>query len=432
MEAASKRVARAIDSRRDEIVGFLSEYVRHRSVNPRLEESGEERTCQGWLASQLRSWSVFDRVDVWELEAGRPNVAATLKGSGDGRSLMFNGHSDTVPVEEYTAPNWTAAPFGGEVKKGRVFGRGAVDMKGGNTAFLWATRLVAEAGVELEGTVFDTLTVGEESGQHRIGVDTLPERGYRADFLINAEATRMQICPLGVGLMCFKITVTGKGGHTSMKYRDLASPPPDEYAGVNAIEKGMKIVSALQGLEKAWIKRKRPKYMPRGASNITVSVIKGGEYVGRIPEKCEMSFLVWVSPDETVADAIREVKGFVYDASMKDDWLRRHPPLFETPTATPDNWEPYNVPLSHPAVKTIGRAYSAALGRRPEWSAWTAVGEVAWLKEQGIPGLIFGPGDLNNGAHGDDEHVPVREVIDCCKVYAEMILRWCGVSGEGR
>lgn len=429
MENASERVNRAMGSRRKEIVDFLGEHVRHKSVNPVLEKSGEERTCQEWLADQLLSWRVFDKVDVWELEKGRPNIAVTLRGEGGGRSLIFNGHSDVVPVEKYTIPNWTVAPFGGEVKNGRVYGRGAVDMKGGNTAFLWASRVIADLGIKLKGPVFDTCTIGEESGQHRIGVDTLAGRGYTADFLINAEATRMQICPLGVGLMCFKVIVIGKGGHTSMKYKDISGgSAPQDPIGVNAIEKAMVIASALQDLERTWVRRKRVKYMPRGASNITVSVIKGGEYVGRIPETCEMSFLVWVSPGETVAQCIKEVRDFVKKVSMKDDWLRRHPPVFETPTATPDNWEPYNVPLSHPAVKTIGRAYSRALGRRPEWSAWTAVGEVAWLKEQGIPGLIFGPGELTDGAHGDDEYVPVTDVIECCKVYAEMILQWCGVA----
>ena len=430
MESASKRVNRAIESRRGEVIDFLSEYIRHQSVNPILDKSGEERTCQEWLRNQLKSWDVFDKVDAWEYELGRPNIAATLQGEGGGRSLMFNGHSDTVPVEKHTVRNWTVVPFGGEVKNGRVYGRGAVDMKGGNAAFLWATRVIADSGIKLKGTVFDTLTIGEESGQHKIGVDTLPGRGYKSDFLINAESTRMQICPLGVGVMCFKVTVTGKAGHSSMKFKDFANPKLEDRVGVNAIEKGMKIVSALQGLERTWVRRKRIKFMPRGASNITVSVIKGGEYPGRIPEKCEITFLVWVSPEETVAECIKEVKEFVHNTSMKDEWLRTHPPLFESPAAIPDNWEPYNVPLSHPAVKTIGQAYTHALGRNPEWSAWTAVGEVAWLKEQGIPGLIFGPGDLTNGAHGDGEYVPVRDVIDCCKVYAEMILRWCGVAGE--
>ncbi len=90
---------------------------------------------------------------------------------------MFNGHSDTVPVAKETIPNWTVDPFGGEVRNGRVYGRGATDMKGGNTAFIWASRIIADLGIELKGDVYDTLTVGEESGQHMIGVETVPERG---------------------------------------------------------------------------------------------------------------------------------------------------------------------------------------------------------------------------------------------------------------
>ncbi len=432
MESASKRVQAAIDSRHDEIIDFLGEYIRHKSVNPILEKGGEERTCQEWLKGQLSSWKIFEKVDAWEFEKGRPNIAATLKGAGGGRSLMFNGHSDTVPVPEETVPNWTVDPFGGKVKNGRVYGRGATDMKGGNTAFIWATKIIAESGIKLKGTVYDTLTIGEESGQHRIGVETVPQRGYKADFLINAESTRKQVCPLGVGLFCFKLTVVGKGGHTSMKFKDLAKPPRGDYVGVNAIEKSMKIISALQELEQRWLGRKKVKFMPPGASNITVSVIKGGEYVGRIPEKCELTFLVWVSPEDTVAQSVKEVKSFIQKISRGDDWMREHPPIFETPTAIPDNWEPFNVPIDHPAVRTMGEAYASALGKKPEWSAFTAVGEVIWMKERGIPGLILGPGELTMGVHGDDEYVPAQDVVDCCKVYAEMILRWCGVVGGDR
>jgi acetylornithine deacetylase len=431
--SASLLVRQTIESRRSEIIDFLREYIRHKSVNPILEETGEERTCQEWLKRELESWRVFQRVESWEAISGRPNIAATLQGTGGGNSLMFNGHSDTVPVEKGTSANWTVDPFGGQLKGGRVYGRGATDMKGGNTAFLWATRLVAESGVRLKGTVYDTLTIGEESGQHRIGVETLPERGYKADFLINAESTGKMICPLGVGLVCVKITITGKGGHTSMKYKDLSRATKGGRIGVNAIEKGMKVISALQDLERTWYRRKRVRYMPRGASNITVSLIKGGEYVGRIPETCEITFLVWVSPEETVAECVREFQDFVRRIAKEDDWLRQHPPRFETPTAIPDNWEPYNVPLGHPAVKSMGYAYRRALGRKPRWSAFTAVGEVVWLRERGgIPGLILGPGELTNGAHGDDEFVPAEDVIDCCKVYAEMILTWCGTAQEAR
>jgi acetylornithine deacetylase len=83
-------------------------------------------------------------------------------------------------------------------------------------------------------------------------------------------------------------------------------------------------------------------------------------------------------------------------------------------------------------VKTIGEAYMKALRKKKTaWGAFTAVGETIWMKERGIPGLVFGPGELTMGSHGNDEYVPIEQLIDCCRVYAEMILRWCGVAEVG-
>ena len=432
LESASRQVQKSIEDRRREIVGFLSQYLRRKSVNPRYEEGAEEHTCQRWLEGELRSWGVFDKLDSWDGAPGRPNIAAVVKkkGTGPGRSLIFNGHSDTVPVPKESLPFWTVDPFGGEVKDGKVYGRGATDMKGGIAAFIWATRIVQDLGIRLNGDVIDTMTIAEESGEHEISVDSVLDRGYRADFLVNAESTNLQVCPVGVGAYFFKIKIRGKPIHTSQKYKvSFPQPVGVDVPGVNAIDKMAKFIVAFQELERRWAHEKKYRLVPQGASNLTPTIIKGGEYIGGLAENCEVVYNVWTNPDEPHEKSVQDVRDFVAAVSKTDEWLSKNPPVIEAPAPEfPYFWPSYSLPFDHPGARTADEAYSKAFGRPVQWGAFTAVADLAWMNKKGVPGLIFGPGELSMGVHGIDEYVPEQHVIDCTKFYAEMILRWCGVS----
>src|SRR5438552_6652624 len=173
MDELRNRVDSAIERRKGEIVQFLSEYIRHKSVNPDWEEGGTERPCMEWLRDQVASWQIYDKVDFWEVARDRPNVVTVLEGTGSGRSLMFNGHSDVVPVPKTSLPRWNVDPWGGQVKEGKIWGRGATDMKSGNAATIWATKVIAEEGIKLNGSVYDTHSIAEESGKHEIGPDAV-------------------------------------------------------------------------------------------------------------------------------------------------------------------------------------------------------------------------------------------------------------------
>jgi len=431
-EEARKRVLKLITEKRDEISRFLSEYVRHKSVNPLWESGAEEKTCQDWLRDQLTSWGSFDKVDHWEVEKDRPNVVASLRGEEtDREALMLDGHSDVVPVSKESLDRWVVDPWGGELRDGRVYGRGACDMKGGNTAFIWAARFVSEAGVKLKRSVHAAINIAEESGQHKVGIDAVVDRGYRPAFVVCAEPSDLRICPVGVGVFFFRLRVTGKPIHTSMRYRCIFPQPYGvEIPGVGAIEKMTKFLSGFEDLERQWGLRKRNRFMPPGTSNLIPTIIEGGEYVGGLAGRCEVIYNVWLSPDDTFEETVREIKSFVERIAGNDDWLREHPPLLQAPIEEfPEFMPPINVPVDHPGCVALAEAYRSALGREALWGGFTATSDLSWLKNKGVTGVVLGPGDLSMGAHGDNEYVPVEQVIDCCKVYADMILRWCGVSG---
>ena len=135
--ATLERVLAAVDERAEEIVEFAAELIRQPSINPDLEPNDlAERPAQGWLRDQFRLFEAFDTVDSWEVAERRPNVVAVRKGSGGGRSLTWSAHTDVVPVTPEQAEQWSGAgPFSGEVRDGKLWGRGASDMKGAIAAY---------------------------------------------------------------------------------------------------------------------------------------------------------------------------------------------------------------------------------------------------------------------------------------------------------
>ena len=141
------RVLAMVDERAEEIVAFAGEFVRQPSVNPELEPNPEaERPAQEWLRDQLRASGAFDAVDSWEEVPKRPNVVATRRGAGGGRSLVWSAHTDVVPVTPEQAAEWEGDPFSGEVRDGRLWGRGAADMKGASAAQVMAAVVLHDAG----------------------------------------------------------------------------------------------------------------------------------------------------------------------------------------------------------------------------------------------------------------------------------------------
>src|ERR687894_1418963 len=144
-----RRVMAAVDERADEIVEFAAELIRQPSINPDLEPNDlAERPAQEWLRDRFQESGAFDTVDSWEVAESRPNVVAVRKGSGGGRSLTWSAHTDVVPVTPEQAEQWSGAgPFSGEVRDGKLCGRGASDMKGAIAAYVMATRILHDTGV---------------------------------------------------------------------------------------------------------------------------------------------------------------------------------------------------------------------------------------------------------------------------------------------
>lgn len=418
----------AIDREEGELVTFLQRYVATRSVNPGKApegERGDESACQGWLADTVREWGL-GRVDLWEEVPSRPNLAITVRGSGGGAAgLMFNGHTDTVEVTADQLAQWRGDPWSGDVRDGALYGRGAVDMKGGNAAFLWAAKVVAELGVPLTRDLVLTVSIAEETTEPDVGPLSVLRRGYRAPLIVNAEPTELQICPAAMGWFFFRLTVEGRSLHPSVRYTGLYPEQGEEILGVDAILKMTRLMAAFEELERDWYLHRRHPLMPPGAMGICPVEIHGGAPRAAMSERCSAIFAVPIAPSLRSGEVMDELCASIQSVTVRDTWLREHPPELEWPVLQPV-MEPMDLPGDHWAVGAMAQTYRDTLGNEPAIGCFPGPCDANLMAEDGATVVICGPGRLSSGAHGTNEYLEVAQLIAACKLYAGLILDRCG------
>lgn len=430
-QQAKERVINYIETTRHDLVSFLSEYVQFKSINPDMltgAASAQMCECQDWLKGRLESWGIFAEVRSLGVDPQQPNIVARLSGKGNGPALLFNGHSDVVPVTDEQAAAWSiGTPWDGILVDGKIYGRGASDMKGGIAAFLWSVKALADTGVKLGGDVLVTMVSGEETGNHRIGIDTLSAADYQAPFAVLAEPSDLRICPASVGEFYFLLRVEGRS--TSLANRHLSIHPAPyglPVAGVNAIDKMWKIQHALAQLEREWGIWQRHPLMEPGNMNINFSRIHGGETYSAMAESCELTGSVLFNPALNVAQVVDEFRKAIDGVVQSDYWLRDHPPSLTLPYIL-DAKEPINVSPDHPGCQALVRAYRQVLSEEPSLGCTTATSDGNYVHAQGQVIVTCGPGSEDAGVHGSNEYVEVDKLVKAAKIYAVTAIEWCSV-----
>jgi acetylornithine deacetylase len=430
-----ERVLGAIDARADEIVGFAAEFIRQPSVNPDLEPNElAERPAQTWLRGQFELAGAFDTVDLWEVAESRPNVVALRSGAGGGRSLTWAAHTDVVPVTPEQAEQWAGeGPFSGEVRDGKLFGRGASDMKGAIAAYAMATRILHDQGVKLNGDVILAQACGEESGRRDIGCNTILQRGYRSDLAIFPEPSNFHIYPTAKGELYFRLTVPGKSTHICNRHLVAQSLPHGvERPGVSAIDNMLKYQLALLELERQWLLWRTNPHVPPGGMFININTLRAGTSITSIPDSCDATGSLLFYPDLSAAEVMDEIRQTVDRVTAGDYWLREHPPALDLPLDAESNapWvkEPVNMPFDHPGVTTIRDVVRAIDGEEPVVETSPFVCDANFWYPLGQPSLIFGVGDPSWGIHGTNEFLPVSDLIKATKMFAAVTMAWCGVA----
>jgi acetylornithine deacetylase len=429
-------VAAAVDSRREELHALLRDLVGFRTESQAKEATHfpEEVTrCMGYVAELLGSLGFS--IDTWDVGPSatfdaHPVVVARRPGSGGGRSVAFNGHLDVVPVGDPSG--WTHDPFGGAIDDGRLYGRGATDMKGGVSAALFAAKVVLEEGFEPKGDIYFHLVSDEEV----VGNSSreCAEKAPTPDAVVSVEPSSLAISLTEGGLVHFRIEVEGVEAHAATRYLSVHAGGK-RCGGVNAIEKMLKIVVALQELERQWANTKSHPFLPPGYDTLLPGIIVGGpgggkdgrlnlfSNAGTTPNYCSIEYNLWFYPDETLENVRGEVEDYVLAVCRADPWLREHPPRF-TWSINSIYFPPSDVPPEHPVVETMSGC-AREVGVEPVLRGFVAATDLAWYAERGVPGLIFGAGEIEQ-CHAADEFIDTGDLLRAAQTYALFITRWCG------
>lgn len=428
-------VGPAVDESVDGLLNLLRELVAFRTESQAREATHfpeQARGCIAYVESFLAGLG-FES-EGWDVGPSatfdaHPLIVARLPGSGGGRSLAFNAHVDVVPVGDRSA--WTQDPFGGAVVDGRFYGRGATDMKGGLAAALWATKIALGHGLRPAGDIVFHIVSDEEVVGN--GTREIVQRAPACDVTVSLEPTELRLCAAEGGLVHFRLEVEGVEAHASTRHLSVHAGGRGG-GGVNAIEKAVKLVVALQELERQWANTKSHPILPPGFDTLSPGIIVGGpgggsdgrlnlfSNAGTSPNYCSVEYNLWFYPDESFEDVRAEVEHVVAAVSSTDPWLSEHPPRF-TWKLGHIYFPPLDLPLEHPAVRTLARCLDS-LGLDSTAQGFGAATDLAWYGERNLPGIICGPGRLAQ-CHVADEYIDVDQLVLATKVYALMLMDWC-------
>jgi acetylornithine deacetylase len=433
MNDLEHRVVAAIAESRDELVELASALIRFdTTARDAGDPARDEAALQAHLAERLTAAGA--EVQVWEPRPedvrgrqipfeldfdGRPQLLARFAGDGAGRSLLLNGHIDVVSGEP--KERWTSDPNTAVVRDGKLYGRGACDMKGGVAAMVLAAETLARLGIHLAGDLLvNTITDEESSGAG--GIASVAH-GVRADAGIVPEPTAFDVWIACRGSVYPTVTIEGRPGHA-----ELLQPHWRDGGAVNAIEKAQIVLDAIRGLREEWRTRSDLQHLYLSPPDIVPTVMRAGEWSVTYPASCEITSAVLFPPAFADADgygsrAMDEVRGAIGRACAADPWLAEHPPAFSWTADIP----PMEIPPDDPIVQTV-LAASADVGEPSRLSGLDSWYDGAtYTLAAGTPSVAFGPRSIA-WAHTIDEYVPVDDLVRCAQAIALSAVRFCGTA----
>ena len=361
-----------------DLVELLRGLVEIDSINPDLipGAAGEAE-----IARYIAEWGERAGLEavIEEAAPGRPNVTATARGSGGGRTLLLNAHMDTVGVDTMEAP------FDARVEDGRLYGRGSYDMKGSLAAILVVAVEAKKRG--LRGDVVVAAVADEEVAS--IGTESLVASGRRFDAAVVAEPTELDVAIAHKGFAGFEIETRGRAAHGSR---------PD--LGEDAIVRMGPVLVRLDQLSARLLANQAHPLL--GSGSIHGSLIEGGQEFSSYPERCLLTGERRTLPGESLADVERELH------ELAGDWEHR----------LGVSRQPFEVAADEEIVRLVhGHAGGELIGV-PFWT------DAALLAASGVPTVVFGP--HGEGAHAAVEWVDLASVERCVEVLLAVAEDFCG------
>ena len=380
-----------------ETLELARDLVRIDSVNPRLVPGapGEEEIAR-FVHDFLERHGVAS--DLVEAEPERPNVVARLPGDDDGPSLLLCCHMDTVSAAGMRDP------FEARVENGRLYGRGAHDVKGGLAAMLAATVILSKAPPK-GGELLVAAVVDEE--YRSSGTEALIET-IQADAAIVFEPSDLKVMVAHKGFAWFEIETRGVAAHGSR---------PSE--GVDAIAHMGRVLAGLEALDHQL--RSLPPHPRLGPPSVHASLIEGGRELSSYPDECRLQIERRTIPGESETEVVAELNQLLNHLSHEDD-------RFQADCELSFARQPYEISSSHALPQAMARAVERATQQNVEFGGLTAWTDSAILAAAAIPSVIFGPGGA--GLHSLEEYVLTQDIFNCRDTIVELAREHCRRGGH--
>lgn len=377
----------------------LSRYVEIDSVNPAFSDSGrDESGLASVVADDLRGLGLD--VHIVSADPGRDSVLGVLRGSGDGPSLMLYAHLDTVGVKGMRAP------FTAVERDGRLYGRGAYDMKAGLAACVAAAAALAETGQPLAGDVWVAAVADEEN--ESVGIRSVLER-FTPDAAIVTEPTDHRLCVAHKGFAWFEITTEGRAAHGS-RYKE----------GQDANLRMGRVLVELEKLERGLRTTSIPHHMV-GPPSLHAAVLAGGTGISTYAAECRLQVERRTIPGETEASTRGELEDILTRLSLANDFHARLETLL---------WrDPFEARTDSEIVPLVRNCATRVLGERPLTAGETYWMDAAFLQAAGADTVVFGP--VGGGAHAAVEWVELNSVVEVAEVLAHAARSYCGARTAG-
>ncbi len=376
------------------LIKTTQELVQINSTNPLLSPEGKGETeIAAYLADCLKELGL--EAELSEVAPGRVNLLARLKGSGGGRTLLLNAHMDTVGVEGMTIP-----PFGGELRNGCLYGRGAQDMKASIAAMLTALKAILDAKIPLRGDLLFTAVADEEHSS--LGTEALVKE-IKADAAIVTEPTDMHLCRAHRGFIWFEVETFGRAAHGS-RYAE----------GVDANMRMGRFLAELDKLEQELLTR--APHPLAGPPSLHAALLQGGTEVSTYADRCKVTIERRTIPGETVEGAQAELQEIVDRLAGQDSSFRAE--------VKATFWrEPFQVEREAEIVQVVEQAFGVRLGHPPKHSGQTFWTDAALLADAGMETLLLGP--IGEGLHCAEEWVDIASAVDLAHILTETALVYC-------
>ena len=375
----------------EEITNLAQELIKI----PSDETAGEKEVCE-YLESYLKSLGM--KVLLQKVLPNRPNIIAEVIGDEVGKSIMFNGHVDTVPVGD--VKKWSMDPYYAIIKDNKLFGRGSTDMKGAIASMIIAMKFIMNNVEKFNGKIIFTGVMAEETTG--LGTQKIVEENIKTDMAVVGEPSDEKIYRAHKGTMWFNLSTYGKLEHSSESNSESN----------NAIINMMKLIMEINEISK---ELETIENNLVGHPSINIGLIDGGTKQNMIADSCRISIDRRTLPEEKTDEILDKLRIRLDGLRSLDDRL-----TFDLEIDTIR--EAVEVAESEQIVQEVKNALNKVINKNPTISGMKATTDMSILVNQGnIPSVIYGPGFIKQ-AHTVDEFIEVKRLVESSQVYAEILL----------